>query len=442
MDFGEQAVKKALKIGADEAEVYILKKNITKVDFSSEIEMFKNTDTIGIGVRVAVGKKLGLHATSILTEDEVLGAVQKAVNIAKATPEDPNWNGFNKNYGETPVTKNYDKTLESLEYEAITDKIIGGINRATEKDRKVKVTRGTLYLNRGEISITNNYNDTLTYKGSSISSYMMTKAIEGGESTGAEGQDVRFWKDLDYNKIADYAAEQALKHLKAKPIKSTKLPVIMKNKFACFMFGMMIGSNVNAENIQKGRSTFAPKLNTQIADERITITDNGTMPGGYRTRPFDSEGHPTQKTSLIEKGVLKNFLFDNYRAMKADTKSTGNARRDYFQIPAPSLNNFIIKPGTSSLEDMIKDTKKGFFIDRTIGEWLSRPTSGEMNATVTHGFLIENGELTQPVNNVIVAGNFFEILKDKIDTIGSDVANNDHMYSPAIKISEMTIAGK
>ncbi|MCK5183603.1 MAG: hypothetical protein KAQ95_04800, partial [Candidatus Heimdallarchaeota archaeon] len=252
MDFGEQAVKKALKIGADEAEVYILKKNITKVDFSSEIEMFKNTDTIGIGVRVAVGKKLGLHATSILTEDEVLGAVQKAVNIAKATPEDPNWNGFNKNYGETPVTKNYDKTLESLEYEAITDKIIGGINRATEKDRKVKVTRGTLYLNRGEISITNNYNDTLTYKGTAISSYMMTKAIEGGESTGAEGQDVRFWKDLDYNKIADYAAEQALKHLKAKPIESTKLPVIMKNKFACFMFGMMIGSNVNAENIQKG----------------------------------------------------------------------------------------------------------------------------------------------------------------------------------------------
>ena len=442
MDFGELAVKKALKIGADEAEVYILKKNITKVDFSSEIEMFKNTDTIGIGVRVAVGKKLGLHATSILTEDEVLGAVQKAVNIAKATPEDPNWNGFNKNYGETSVTKNYDKTLESLEYEVIVDKITGAINRATENDRKVKVTRGTLYLNRGEIAVTNNYNDTLTYKGTAISSYMMTKAIEGGESTGAEGQDVRFWKDLDYNKIADYAAEQALKHLKAKTIESTKLPVIMKNKFACFMFGMMIGSNVNAENIQKGRSTFAPKLNTQIADERITITDDGTMSGGYRTRPFDSEGHPTQKTSLIEKGVLKNFLFDNYRAMKADTKSTGNARRDYFQIPNPSLNNFIIKPGTTSLEDMIKDTKKGFFIDRTIGEWLSRPTSGEMNATVTHGFLIENGELTQPVNNVIVAGNFFEILKDKIDTIGSDVANNDHTYSPAIKISEMTIAGK
>lgn len=442
MDFGELAVKEALKLGANEAEVYILRKNITKVEFSSEIESFKNTDSLGLGVRVAIGKKLGLHATSILTKDEVLAAASKAVNIAKTAPEDPNWSGFNQNYGETTVTKNYDKTLESLEYDAIIDKIMGGINRATENERKVKVTRGTLFLNRGKISVTNSYNDTITYKGSVISSVIMVKAVEGGESTGAESQDVRYWKDLDYDKIADYAAEQALKHIKAKPIKSTKLPVIMRNKFACFMFGMMIGSNVNAENIQKGRSSFAPKLNTQIADERITITDDGTMPGGYRTRPFDSEGHPTQKTSIIEKGILKNFIFDNYRAKKADTKSTGNARRDYFQIPVPSLNNFLIKPGTTSLEDMIKDTKKGLFIDRTIGEWLSRPTSGEMNATVTHGFLIENGELTQPVKNVIIAGNFFDILKDKIDTIGSDLTNNDHMYSPAIKISEMSIAGK
>ena len=442
MDFGELGIKHAQKLGADEAEIYILKKNITKVDFASEIEMFKNTDTLGVGVRVAIGKKLGLHATSILTRDEVLDAVQKAVQIAKATPEDPNWNGFNKKYGETSVTKNYDKTLESLEYEAVIDKITSGINRASENDRKVKVTRGTLYLNRGEISVTNSYNDTITYKGTAISTYMMVKAIEGGDSTGADSQDVRFWKDLDYDSIADYAAKQALSHIRAKPIESTKLPVIMRNEFAAFIFGMMIGTNINAENIQKGRSTFAPKLNTQIADEKITIIDDGTMPGGYRTRPFDSEGHPTQKTPLIEKGVLQNFIFDNYRALKADVKSTGNARRDYFQIPAPSLNNFIIKPGTDSLEDMIKDTKKGFFIDRTIGEWLSRPTSGEMNATVTHGFLIENGEFTQPVNNVIIAGNFFEILKDKIDTIGSDVTNNNHLYSPAIKISEMTIAGK
>ncbi len=442
MDFGELAVKHALKIGADEAEVYILKKNITKVDFASEIEMLKNTDTLGVGVRVAIGKKLGLHATSILTKEEVLEAAQKAVNIAKATPEDPNWNGFNKKFGETSVTDNYDKSLESLEYNAIVDKITGGINKATENDRKVKVTRGTLYLNRGMISVTNSYNDTITYKGSSISTYMMVKAIEGGESTGADGQDVRFWKDLNYDKIADYAAKQALSHIKAKSIKSTKMPIIMRNEFAAFMFGMMIGANVNAENIQKGRSTFAPKLNTQIADERITITDDGTKPGGYRTRPFDSEGHPTQKTMLIEKGVLKNFLFDNYRAMKANAKSTGNARRDYSQIPTPSLNNFIIKPGTISFDDMIKDTKKGLFIDRTIGEWLSRPTSGEMNATVTHGYLIENGEFTQPVNNVIIAGNFFEILKDKIDTICNDVTNNEHLYSPAIKISEMTIAGK
>ncbi len=351
-------------------------------------------------------------------------------------------NSLNDKFGKTSVKGNYDDSLKNLDYDKIIDKVIGGINRATENGRKVKVTRGALTINDSEVSVTNNYNDTQTYYGSYITTYMMTKAVEGGESTGAESLQVRYWKDLNYDKVADYAAEQALMYVKAKPIGSVKLPVIMRNKFGAFLFGFMLGSNINSENIQKGRSTFAAKLNTQIADERITVIDDGTMPNGVRTRAFDSEGHPTQKTTILEKGVLKNFIYDSYRAKKENLKSSGNARRNFNTLPVPSTNNFIFKPGTTSLEDMIKDTKKGLFIERTIGEWLSRPSSGEMNATVTHGYLIENGELTKPVKNVIIAGNFFEIIKDKIDTIGSDLSNNGHMYSPAIKISEMTIAGK
>ncbi len=442
MDLGQLAVKKAMKLGADEAEVYILRKKITDVMFASEIESFKTVDSRGLGIRVAKGKQIGLHATSILTEAEVGRAVEKAVKIAEVTPEDPNWNSLNDKFGKTSVKGNYDDSLKNLDYDKIIDKVIGGINRATENGRKVKVTRGALTINDSEVSVTNNYNDTQTYYGSYITTYMMTKAVEGGESTGAESLQVRYWKDLNYDKVADYAAEQALMYVKAKPIGSVKLPVIMRNKFGAFLFGFMLGSNINSENIQKGRSTFATKLNTQIADERITVIDDGTMPNGVRTRAFDSEGHPTQKTTILEKGVLKNFIYDSYRAKKENLKSSGNARRNFNTLPVPSTNNFIFKPRTTSLEDMIKDTKKGLFIERTIGEWLSRPSSGEMNATVTHGYLIENGELTKPVKNVIIAGNFFEIIKDKIDTIGSDLSNNGHMYSPAIKISEMTIAGK
>ncbi|NHK30670.1 MAG: TldD/PmbA family protein [Asgard group archaeon] len=442
MTLGELAVKKAMKMGMDEAEAYITKNRVINAMFSAEIESYKTVESLGLGIRVIKDKKIGFHATSILNESEVEKAVEKAISISKVAPADENWNTLNQKIGSSKVEGIYDVSLENLEYDTVVDAIIGGINRASENDRKVQVTRGVTTITLANTEITNNYHETIDRKGSFVSAYIMAKAIEGGNSTGLDFQSKRLWKDIDYNIIADKAAEQALKYVRSKAIESTKLPVIFKNTFFAQIFGLMLGSNINAENNQKGRSTFATKKGTQIFDERVTCIDDGLLPKGQRTRAFDCEGHPTQKTTIIEKGVLKNFIYDNYRAQKEKVESSGNARRNYFSIPNPSINNFMFEPGDSTLDDLIKDTKKGFFIERTIGEWLSRPASGELNATVTHGYLIENGELSQPVNNVILAGNFFEILKDKIVGIGKDLDNSGSIYTPSIKFSEMTIAGK
>ncbi|MHA1213338.1 MAG: TldD/PmbA family protein [Candidatus Heimdallarchaeota archaeon] len=437
MNLGKLAVDKALELGMDEAEAYIERVKVVNAEHAEEIQSYKVVESLGLGIRVAHGKQLGLHATTILTKAEVITAVEKAVKIAKVTPEDPNFNGFNQVIGSAKVEGTYDKTLSELEYDKIADTIIGGINKATEDNRKVKVTRGNLSIFDVDTAITSSYFDTISRQETYVASYMMTKAIEGGDSTGFKSQQVRTWRELDYDLIATKSAEQALKYVHSKSIESIKLPVIMTNDFFASILGLMLGSNVNSENNQKGRSTFSTNF-----DERFTCIDDGLMKGGLRTRPFDCEGHALQQTPLIENGVLKNFIYDNYRANKENVKSTGNARREYYQLPKPSLNNLVVKPGTTSLEDMIKDTKKGFLIDRTIGQWLSRPASGELNATVTHGYLIENGELTQPVNNVILAGNFFDIMKNKLETIGKDVDNSNFIYTPSIKVSEMTIAGK
>ncbi|MBN1328350.1 MAG: TldD/PmbA family protein [Candidatus Heimdallarchaeota archaeon] len=442
IDLGELAIKKALKLGMDEAETYIERIKVINAEHADEIQSFKVVDSLGLGIRVAKGKKIGLHATTILTEKEVEGAVEKAVQIAKVTPEDPNWVGFNQKFGSAKVEGIYDKSLTSLDYEKIADTIVQGINYATENDRKVRVTRGSLSIFIVNNAITNSYHETVVRDESTVNAYLMTKAVEGGDSTGFQGMQKRNWRELDYQWIANEATEQALKYVRSKTIESTKLPVIMKNSVFGSIFGLMLGTNVNSESNQKGRSTFATKRNTQIADERITCIDNGLLKNGYRTRQFDCEGHPLQKTPIIEKGVLKNFIYDHYRAQKENVQSTGNARRDYHAQPTPSLNNFILSLGTASLDDMIKDTKKGFLVERTIGQWLSKPSSGQLNATVTHGYMIENGELTQPVNNVIIAGNFFELLQNKVDTIGNDQFNQGNIYTPSIKFSEMTIAGK
>ena len=442
MDLGKYAVDKALKLGMTEAEAYIDKTTQIDVQFSSEIQSYKTSESTGLGLRVAKGKQIGLHATAILNKLEIDNVVAKAINIVKATPEDPNWNGFNPKFGSALVEGIFDSEIINLEYSKIIDKIISGINKVSENERKVIPTEGNLTITIKDISVTNSYHDTVNMQGSTILAGISTKAVEGGDSTGSEFEFTKSWKNLDMEKIADVAAEQALAHVGAKQIETIKLPVIIKNKIAANIIGIMLINNINSESIQKGRSIFADKKGTQVASEEITITDNGLLKSGIRSRPFDDEGHKVQKLPIIEKGILKNFIYDHYRAKKEKVESTGNARRPYFNSPTPQINNLILKVGEEKLEEMIKDTKRGLLVEQTIGEWLSNSTSGELNATITHGTLIENGELTKPVNNIILAGNFFDIIKNKIEIIGKDISNDGFVYSPSLKIAELTLAGK
>ncbi|MHA1212314.1 MAG: PmbA/TldA family metallopeptidase, partial [Candidatus Heimdallarchaeota archaeon] len=257
MNLGKLAVDKALELGMDEAEAYIERVKVVNAEHGAEIQSYKVVESLGLGIRVAHGKQLGLHATTILTKAEVIAAVEKAVKIAKVTPEDPNFNGFNQVIGSAKVEGVYDKTISELEYDKIADTIIGGINKATEDNRKVKVTRGNLSTFDVDTAITSSHFDTISRQETYVASYMMTKAIEGGDSTGFKSQQVRTWNELDYDLIATKAAEQALKYVHSKSIESTKLPVIMTNDFFASILGLMLGSNVNSENNQKGRSTFS-----------------------------------------------------------------------------------------------------------------------------------------------------------------------------------------
>jgi len=167
------------------------------------------------------------------------------------------------------------------------------------------------------------------------------------------------------------------------------------------------------------------------------------MRGGVRTRPFDDEGHSTRITPIIEKGTLKNYLYDTYTALKENVRSTGNAQRYYYWMsPLPSPSNLILKPGKASLEEMIQETKNGIFVENTIGEWLSNPVSGNLNATVTHGYIIKNGELTEPIKGIVISGSFYELLKSGIETVGNDPRNSMQCYSPTVKLTQLTIAGK
>ena len=444
MEMAELAVRKALSFGATEAEAYVQQRKTLWIEFAEEIESLKTIESIGLGLRVALNRKVAIHSTSIFNEKEVEKAAEKTVKIAKVAPEDPDWKNLNKKFGRSSARGFFDDRLEKLDYGEIVDKLTSAIEKMSDYDKRVKPTRGLLTTSIVDTVIVNNYGEENERKETYLSAWLRAKAEEKGEkSTGTEDCETRFYEEMRLEEMAEKAAEKAVKSLKAKPIESGEISVIIRNKVFANMLGVILSGPLNADWVQKGRSPMSSKIGEQIASQNISVVDDGTMYGGWRTRPFDDEGYTTQKTVLIENGVLRNYLYDTYTALKDNVESTGNAyRSQYWMPPQPLPSNLVLSPGTASLEEIIRETKKGVFVEETIGEWLSNPVSGNLNATITHGYLIENGELTKPIKGVVVSGNFYELLKNGIELVGNDLRNSMQNYSPTVKISKITIAGK
>ncbi|HUS79520.1 MAG TPA: TldD/PmbA family protein [Patescibacteria group bacterium] len=444
MKLSGYAVKKALSLGASEAEAYVQRTRNVQFSFSDSITDVKIVNSTGLGLMVAVGKKTAIHATSIIGEEQVSETAERAVKIAKATPSDPDWHHINKGHGNTKVEGCFDKAIEDLNYDDIVDRINRVIASVTELDGRVKPTRGILALLTNSTSITNSYGEAAERRGTFVNAYLSVTAKEGDlTSIGTESTQSRSWGALDLEAMASKAVAKAVEFLRAKTFKGGEMPVIIRNQVFASILSTMLSPPVNAHHVQTGASPLADRLGEMIASEDIDVIDDGTLSGGFRTAPFDDEGHPTQRTPVIEGGVLKSFLHSSYTALKGGVDSTGNGwRPGYSSSPSPSASNFILKAGRASPEEIIEDTKEGVYVVNVIGEWLSNPVSGNMNATVTHGYIVEDGVLRQPIKGVVLAGNFYEMLKGGFEVIGGDTMNSGATYSPTVKIGRLTIAGE
>ena len=444
MEMARLAVMKAVKLGASEAEAYVKRTRTIRIGFAEQVQDVKTVESSGLGLRVCLGRKAAMYSTSILREDYVEQAVERAIKIAKVTPEDPDWNHLNRSYGSSLAKGYFDKAIETIDHEEIMEKLELAIMIMNESDKRVKPTRGMLTLGSSSVSVVNSYGEDAVGRDTMGAAWMRVKAEDAGlESTGSEHLEARLWKEIDLESMAVSAVDKAVGYLKARPIAGGEMPVIVRNQVAASILGVMLSTPINADVVQKGGSPLANKVGEQIASDTITIIDDGTIERGFGTRPFDDEGHPTKRTTIIDKGVLRGFLYDNYTALKDNIESTGNARRHgYFTPPTPAPTNLILRKGDADHDDIIQDTKNGLYVDNVIGEWLSNPVSGNLNATVTHGYKIKNGELKEPVKGVVLAGNFFELLMEGFEVVGRDSNNTSGNYSPTIKFSKLTVAGE
>ena len=262
---------------------------------------------------------------------------------------------------------------------------------------------------------------------------------------------------IDDNLSESYVREavrQAIQNLEAKPAPAGLMPVVLGSGWPGVLLHEAVGHGLEGDFNRKGTSNFSNSLGQKVASDLVTVVDDGTLQDRRGSLTVDDEGTPTQRTVLIENGVLKNYLQDRLNARLMKTHSTGNGRRQsYAHIPMPRMTNTFMLPGQRTHEEIIASVPYGIYAEYFGGGSVDI-TSGKFVFSASSAYLIENGKITTPIKGATLIGQGPEIMK-KIKMVGNNLALDTGIGScgkegqtvpvgvgmPTVLVEEMTVGG-
>src|SRR4029077_20905785 len=444
-DLATSVVSRAMKAGATAAEAIVREgTEFSTVVRLGEVETLKESGSRAIGLRVFLGQRAASTYSSDLTDDGIERLLKGALDLARVTSEDPHagipepaqlgsLSGDLKLY--------YDDVYslppeERIEYARRTERA------ALDADPRMKNSDGGSFdAATGHKVLANSHGFAGEYRRSYCS---MSVAPIAQDENGAMQRDYWFTLARTLSKlespeaVGQEAARRTLRRLGARKIPSTQIPIVLDPLVAGSILDNIFDA-VNSDAIYRQSSFLAGKLGEKIAGGNITVIDDGTIPGGFGTEPFDGEGVPTQRTSVIENGVLKSYLLNTYTAKKLGLATTGNASRGLAGNPGVGGGNFFLQPGAKSAEQIIREISDGLYVTEFLGFGVNLVT-GDFSRGAT-GLWIKNGELAFPGNEITVAANLKEMLNN-IAEIGSDLEWRSSVACPTLRIEGMTVAGE
>lgn len=438
-------VRRAMKGGATAAEVVLRDGS----EFSTtvrlgEVETLKESGSRAIGVRVFFGQRSASTWSSDFASSSIDGMVRGALNLAKITSEDP-FAGIPEVEEQGAIKTDLDLYYDDVYSLSTADRI--DYARRAEKaamsaDARIQNSDGGSFDAATGVKVLANSNGFI---GNYRRSYCSVAAVPIAQQEGS-GMQRDYWFSVartlrkleSPEEVGREAARRTLRRLGARKVKTQRVPIVFDPLVAGALLGHVFEA-VNGDSVYRGASFLAHKLNEKVAGANITIVDDGTMVGGFGSSPFDSEGVPTRRTVVIEKGVLSSYLLNTYTAKKLKMKTTGNASRGLAGTPGIGAGNFFLEPGTRTPKEIVADIKDGFYVTEFLGFGVNLVT-GDFSRGAS-GVWIQNGELTFPVEEVTVAGNLKDMLND-IAEIGSDLEFRGSVACPTLRIDGMTVAGE
>lgn len=433
-------VETAMSLGAFAAEVFTISSQELSIEVSNqEIETIKMADHAGVGIRIIQDGRMGFAYNSSFGRQSLMEMLKKAIANAKQATPDPY-----HSFPPADICRKIDIFDADLSIISLEEKI----NLAMEIERQVRsfdarikaVENCTYQDTLIRVCLSNSKGISGSYQGTYCGAFASVVAEQDGDNqTGFGIQYAHRFKCLDPELVGREAAFRAVRMLGAGTTCTRKTAVLLEPYVAASLLGTM-GQALSAEAVQKGRSLFAKKLNTKVASSLINVIDDGTLAGGIHTTPFDAEGVPARRTSLIKEGVLQGYLHNTYTAARDGVASTGNSVRFSFKGPPQvGMTNIFITPGELSESQLIKELDQGFYITDIMGLHTANPITGDFSVGAA-GLLIENGELTKPIRGVAIAGNMMELF-ELIDGIGNNLRFFGGKGSPALRVSRLALSG-
>ena len=442
LDLLSDVLERARGKGATEADAFVVEDQ----SFSAQVRMGQ-VDTVKhardqhLALRVFVGRSSAAASTSDLSRDSLGRLVDEAVTLARITAPDP-LSGLADPAALARGTRDLGLDDPHGHDLAPEDKI--DLARRCEAaalafDARITNSEGGDFGDgHARYAYATSHGFAGDYRSSSFSLSASPLAAANGEMQRDGWYHVtRKRAELDAPEtIGRTAAQRALRRLGARRVKTAEVPVIFDPQMAATLIRHIAGA-ASGPSLYRGASFLLDRLGETIAAPSVTIVDDGTRPGGLGSRPFDGEGLPTQRTVLVDRGVLTSYLLDSYSGRKLGLPSTHHAARDGSGVTV-STTNLYLAPGETSPDALIRSVKSGLYVTELIGFGVNGVTGDYSRGAV--GLWIDNGELAYPVEEITVAGNLLQMFR-AVEGVGNDLVFRDRTAAPTLLIGRMVVAG-
>jgi PmbA protein len=414
LDLLHYAIKQAEIFGASDAEAYAATHNESEVFIeNNDLKQAKSQSISSIGIRVVLDGSIGFYSINDLAKSRIRDGAAMAIKIAQASPRDRHNILPNRSRSKSKSIRGiYDRNSESFQTSDAARRAAEMLKAAKSYDSRVSVDSGNFSAQVATHALANSNGIELKERASVFSWSIMGMAIENTDISSFDYQvgGSHYVKDIDVSSTASEFAETVVKSLGTQKIEdSFKGEMLLTPMAANEMIEEVIAYAINSDALQKKSSHFAGKIGKQVASDLLTVEDDATNVDGLNASSFDREGVSHRRNVVIEKGILKKFLYNTYTASKDGVRSTGNAGGSTSSPPMVSTTNFLIKPMRSSIDTLISEIDKGILISRFSGN--VNPVNGDFSGVVKGGRLIMHGTIQHAVKEVMVAGNVFEALR-------------------------------